>query len=119
MPADEELGRLAHEAQVQPARNMPRDVAPQRIHGGMVPDEVTVLLAAGVKPGMKVGLGASGGQNPDVGGQAGVDGQCQLSSSHAGFGRRHLKMRHHAQRVNAGIGATGTMESRRGGEQLG
>ena len=83
--------------------------AKQRIHGRVVPDEIAVLLARRVEPGVKFLLRARSRQHADVFRQPGVEGQRQLADGHFEFGAGHLKMRDHAERMNAGVRAAGTV----------
>ena len=52
--ADEARGGATHGGDVKRARDMPCRVPEQRVHSGMIPDEVAVLLASGTKARMKI-----------------------------------------------------------------
>ena len=95
--------KLAAERKIERTRNMPGLVAQQRVHRGVVPEEVAVLLAFGVEARVKVGPTAAGFKDANVPGKVGVQGERQLAQKHPKTGARHFKMRDHAQGVDAGV----------------
>ena len=118
MPADKQRRGGAHGLQIERARDEPGALAKQRIHRRVVPDEIAILLAGRVEPGVKFFRGAGGRQHAHVLRQPGIDGQRQFADRHFEFRARHFKMRQHAERVNAGIRAAGTVNGRPAGKQL-
>lgn len=72
-------GGAAHDAQLQGPGHVPRRMAQQGVHGGMVPDKVAVLFAGRIEPGMEIGPNTAGAQYADVLGQPGVEGEQQFA----------------------------------------
>ena len=110
--------RRAHRRQVQFHRHVPRLRAQERIHRAQVPHEIAVLFGGRVKPRMEVGMTARCGQDPDVLGQMGVQRQRQLADRHPDLASRNLDVGHQTERMDAGVGAAGTVNSRSAGKQL-
>ena len=54
MFAEEMNCSLGHELAVQRTRHMPGGVAEQGIHGGIIPNDITILLAGGIEPGVEI-----------------------------------------------------------------
>ena len=115
----EQPRRRAHRLHVERARHMPRGRAQQRVHRRMIPDDVAVLLARGLKAGVKIRGRPARGHHADVRRQPGVEREPEFAPGHPGFRAGHFKMRHHAKRVDAGIGAAGTVQARLAGKQFG
>ena len=107
--ADEVFRPALHSLEIQLARHMPRGVVLQWIHHRMIPDGVTVLLAAGIESGMKRHRHPLGLNHPNVARQKGVQGQAQFALLDPVFHLRHLHVRHHAARVHAGVSAARTV----------
>ncbi len=118
MLADEQFRRRAHRLQIQLARNVPGGPAEQGIHRRVIPDEITILLSASVKARVKFFLRAARRNHAHVLRQPGVDGERQPADVHFEFGARNFKMRHHPERVDAGVRAAGAVQSRRARKQF-
>ena len=119
--ADECGGGLAHGGQVELPSDVPGLRAQEGVHRGVIPDEIAILLARGIEPGMERGAGAGDGQNSDILREPGVDREQQLGGfeERSGFRPGDLKVRHHAQRVDSGVRPAGTMHLWPAGKQLG
>jgi hypothetical protein len=116
--ADEQFGSGPHFGHVEFHGEMPGALVQQRIHGGMVPDEVTVLLADGVKTGVKVFRGAHGGEDADVVRQEGVEREREAGDGHLEFRRGDLDVGDHAEGMHTGIRAAGTVDTFHAGKHF-
>src|SRR5947209_5637897 len=83
----------------------------QRIHGRMIPNEVTVLLAGGVETRVEFLADGIDGNDTDVVREPGIEGKREFARRHLRFGARHLEMGGHAEGMDAGIGAAGTVKA--------
>ena len=113
MPSDKHGGGAAHRGEVERQRHMPGLGAEQGVQGRVIPDEVAVLFARGIEARMKAGPRARGREHADVRRQIRVQGEGKFLHRHAEFSAGKLHMRHHAERMNAGVGAAGPMHATR------
>ena len=97
---------------------MPRTAVEQRVHRRTIPDAIMILLALRIKARMKIRLGAHRLHHPNVRRQKGIECTAQLRPIHRSLIHRQIHMRHHAQRVHAGVRAAGTVHPFHGRKQL-
>ena len=116
MLAEEKRRRLAHRGQVQRHRHVPGPMPQQRVHRRAVPDKVPILFARRIETGMKSRVATRRRHHADVFRQPGVQGEDKLARRHFEFGLGNFDVRHHSQRMNAGVGATRAMNPQPGGE---
>ena len=90
---------------------MPGAILQQRIHRRMIPDKVTILLAGGVKARVKFFRRAHRRQHADVVRQKSIEREREPGDGHLEFRARNLHVRHHAERVDAGVRAAGTVDA--------
>lgn len=119
MTTDEEMCASAQGSDIQRARDMPGGVTEQRIHGRVIPNEVTILLGLGFEAGMEVFGYRRCSHNANVVRQPGVEGQSEFADGHGAFGAGDFEVGDHAQGMNAGVGSAGAVDPGAGGKEFG
>ena len=109
--AQKQFRRRPHPGQVQLHRKMPCAFLQQRIHRRVIPDKVAILLARRVKARMKFPRHARRRHDADVVRQKSIEREREPGDRHLEFRARNRHMRHHAERVDPGICAAGTVDA--------
>ena len=117
--ADEQFRGGFHLGEIDRARNVPRAPGEQRVHGVVVPDVIAIFFAARMEAGVEFGGGAFRVQHADVFRQKGVQRDAKARDGQLVFRLGYLKVRDHAERVHAGVGAAGAVEAGLAGEIAG
>src|SRR5438270_3721759 len=93
-------------------------MAEQRIHRGVIPDKVTVLLSGRVEARMKWLRTPRRGKNPNVLRQKRVQSERYFRERHFEFVRRNLHVSHHTQGMHTGISPARTVNAPNGWEKF-
>ena len=105
MLADQVGGRLTHRRDCQRAKNPAGAIAPMRMRHSRPTDEVAVGSCPRAESRMKIGRNFARPLHRDGFRQAGIDTSDPGSQGTRGLG---IEVNHLCQRMNAGIGTSGT-----------
>ena len=107
----ETFGGAANRVEIEFLRDVPGGAAEEWIHGDVIEDVVTVLLAGGVEAGVKRIGDFARIHDADVVGKLRVEGERHFQNGHAEAFECNVEVGDHGAGVDAGVGAAGVVKA--------